>query len=89
MISVEKTEKKLHLEYPCDWEYKIILDSNKEPKDIIKKIIGDRKYKLKNSKISRNGKYKSCNINMLVHNDDDRKVIYEELKKNTNIKMVL
>ena len=52
-------------------------------------VIEDRIHTLTHSKNSKSGKYISMNLDMLVHNEDDRNFIYEALKKHQDIKMVL
>ena len=89
MILPEKFDKELALEYPLKWEYKIIADIKDDIKKVVKTLLGDRDYSLKNSKTSKKGRYQSYTLSVLVHSDDDRKTIYEELKKDTYIKMIL
>jgi putative lipoic acid-binding regulatory protein len=48
-----------------------------------------REHKVKESKVSSKGKYKSYSLELLVHNEDDRKEIYKMLGEHSNIKMVL
>jgi putative lipoic acid-binding regulatory protein len=57
--------------------------------EALKEIIDEREHKLTHSKNSKGGKYVSMNLDMLVHNEDDRNFIYQALKAHKNIKMVL
>jgi len=81
--------KKLELEYPCNWCYKVIGNDKESVTEAIKDTLDEREHKLTHSNASKNGKYVSMNLDMLVHNEDDRQAIYEELKKHKNVKMVL
>ena len=81
--------KKLELEYPCNWCYKVIGKDKKSVTDAIKDILDEREHKLTHSNNSKSGKYVSMNLDLLVHNDDDRAFIYEALKKHNDVKMVL
>ncbi len=81
--------EKLQLDYPCNWKYKVVVNSDKEIDSVVKDVIGERECKINSSKESKGGKYKSYNLEILVHNDDDREVIYEELKKHNDVKAVL
>ncbi len=83
------SQGKLELTYPCEWEYKVIVETHIEIKSVTFCVLGDREHIIKESKISKNGKYKSHNISLLVHNDDDRHTVFEQLKKDENVKMVL
>jgi len=87
--SNETLDKELGLEYPCNWEYKLITDSSDDLKDSIKELLGKRNYKLVFSKKSKNGKYDSYILSLVVHSDEDRKSIYESLKKDKNIKIII
>lgn len=82
-------DEKLQLDYPCSWSYKLIASEVKALKQAIRDVIDEREHKLTHSKSSKGGKYVSMNLDMLVHNEDDRNFIYEALKAHQNIKMVL
>ena len=89
MATSNEAKKKPELEYPCNWCYKVIGNSYEELESATKEVLGDREHTLSASNKSKNGKYTSANLDMLVHNDDERQAIYEELKKHKNVKMVL
>ncbi len=82
-------EEKLELIYPCSWSYKLIASEVEALKQAISDVINEREHKLTHSKNSKGGKYISMNLDMLVHNEDDRNFIYEALKAHQQIKMVL
>ncbi len=86
---IDLSKEKLELNYPCNWVYKVIGLSQKDVKSAIDDILEKREYKLKASKTSSKGKFQSFNLELLVHNDDDRTTIYEMLGKHAKIKMVL
>jgi len=81
--------KQLALEYPCNWCYKVIASEKEALQNAIKEVIDERAHTLTDSNSSKTGKYVSMNLDMLVHNEDDRKFIYDALKKHQDIKMVL
>ena len=82
-------DKKVEIEYPCDWQYKLIIESVFDHKEAVKEILSDKPHKIKNSKNSNKGKYKSYNLTLLVRSDEERIYFYEEFKKSEKIKMVL
>lgn len=86
---IDLNKEKLILSYPCSWSYKIVILETINMKKIIKDILGQREYKLKASKVSSKGKFKSYNLDLLVHHDDDRKGLYTLLGEHIDIKMVL
>ncbi len=86
---IDLSKEKLELNYPCNWEYKLIVLEHINIKSTVKDVILDREHKVNESKVSTKGKYKSYTLEMLVHNEDDRKEIYKMLGDHSNIKMVL
>ncbi|EDZ63338.1 protein containing DUF493 [Sulfurimonas gotlandica GD1] len=84
----DRTEK-LELTYPCSWAYKLIAGEKEALEKAIHDVILEREHKLTHSNNSKAGKYVSMNLDLLVHNEDDRNFIYEALKAHQNIKMVL
>ena len=82
-------DKKLELEYPCNWDYKVIIHKECDIHDIAKCVFGDREHTVTESNKSKSEKYQSYNVRTLVHNDDDRKELFEQFKKDKNVKMVL
>ena len=84
----DRTDK-LELTYPCSWSYKLIAGEKEALEQAIRDVIDEREHKLTHSKNSKGGKYVSMNLDLLVHNEDDRNFIYEALKAHQNIKMVL
>ena len=81
--------KKIDLEYPCSWKYKLIGYEKEAIEKAIHDVIVEREHKLKHSKASKAGKYVSMNLDLLVHNEADRNLIFEALKKHKDLKMVL
>ncbi len=88
---VEKVDntKEVEIKYPADWKYKIITAKEHSAKNIAKEILQEREHSIKKSQNSSSGKYSSHSLEVLVHNDDDRKALYEALKKHEHIKFVL
>ena len=89
MEIINDRNEKLELTYPCAWAYKLISGEKEALEKAIHDVILDREHKLTHSKNSKGGKYISMNLELLVHNEDDRNFIYEALKAHQNIKMVL
>jgi putative lipoic acid-binding regulatory protein len=86
---INDRKEKLELTYPCLWAYKLIGYEKETIQKAIHEVILEREHKLAHSNASRTGKYVSMNLELLVHNEDDRNFIYEALKAHQNIKMVL
>ena len=86
---IDLSKEKLELNYPCTWEYKLVVVEHIDIRMIVKEVVSNREHKVKESKVSSKGKYKSYTLELLVHNEDDRKEIYKMLGDHSNIKMVL
>ena len=86
---IDLSKEKLVLEYPCSWEYKLVDLEHIDIHFTVKEVVSSREHKVKESKVSSKGKYKSYTLELLVHNDDDRTEIYKMLGDHSNIKMVL
>ncbi len=86
---IDLNEHKLELDYPCSWEYKLISYSHEEVLKGVKDVLLQREYTLTPSKTSKNSKFSSFTLEIIVHNEDDRVTIYELFGRHESIKMVL
>lgn len=86
---IDLNKHKLELTYPCNWKYKIVILETVNVKYISQDIFGERDHKVKQSKVSSKGKFKSYDIELLVHSDDDRTELHKVLGAHKDIKMVL
>jgi uncharacterized protein len=84
-----ETTPELKLDYPCHWEYKLILSSEHCVSVPIKDVLDTREHDLKPSQNSTKGNYISYTLKVLVHNDDDRTTLFRTLKSHKHIKFVL
>ena len=86
---INLNDYKLELDYPCSWSYKIVIKHEHNGDKIAKEIFEQREYKIIKSKVSSGGKFKSYNIDLLVHNDEDRTELHKLLGSHKHIKMVI
>ncbi len=86
---IDLNQHKLELDYPCNWEYKLVIRHEQDIQEIINEVIEDRHHGIKPSKVSSKGKFKSYTLEMMVHNEEDRKAIYKILSDHEHIKMVV
>lgn len=78
-------KEKPDIDYPCNWQYKIIGIGADEMEKAILKIIPDRNVSIQRSKISRKGKYLSLNISTTIFSDEDNQRIQKALEEDPNI----
>lgn len=89
MVIINEATQKLELEYPCKWCYKVVAYERAGIEIAAMEIFSVREYSLNPSNTSRSGKYISMNLELLIHNEDERTYFYETLKAHPHIKMVL
>ncbi len=72
--------KKPKINYPTHWEYKVIFDASDEAEAKVKDIVKDREFKLVFSKFSKDKKYASYDLTVLVLSEEERLEIFSALK---------
>jgi putative lipoic acid-binding regulatory protein len=82
-------KQKVLLQYPCNWVYKIIGTDIDEMQCAVEEIIRDRSYKISPSHTSTKSRYHCLNVEVLVESDSHRTAIYDALKTNPAVKVVL
>jgi putative lipoic acid-binding regulatory protein len=86
---IDLNNHKLKLDYPCSWSYKIVLLQEHNANAIARNVLNDREYKVSKSKVSSKGKFKSYNIDLMVHSDEDRTNLHKFFGEHKNVKMVV
>jgi putative lipoic acid-binding regulatory protein len=86
---IDLNKEKLKLDYPCSWVYKIVTLESSNINNIVKSVLKERNNIIKESKVSRKGKFKSYSIDLQVFSDEDRKELYTQFGAHNDIKMVL
>jgi putative lipoic acid-binding regulatory protein len=85
----DEKKKKLQLEYPCSWVYKIIGPDKDKMQSAVAEIIRDCKHIISHSRSSETAKYHCLNVKLTVESESQRTALYEALKAHPAIKMVL
>lgn len=89
MENINDIKQKVLIEYPSNWNYKIITEHQDHTKEAVLDVINERFHTLTHSNNSKSGKYISMNLELLVQNEDDRNFIFQALKDHHKVKMVL
>ena len=79
----------MELDYPCNWEYKLIVHDESNAKEAAKVVLTKREYKIIPSKVSKKGKFKSFTVSTLVHNEEERVMLFEHFRAHEAVKMVI
>jgi len=85
----DNEKRKVQLEYPCPWVYKIIGPDADEMQRAIAEIIRDRDYKITHSRSSETAKYHCLNVELSVESESHRTTLHEALKAHQAVKLVL
>lgn len=84
-----ETTPELQLDYPCHWEYKLVLSTEHNVTTIVQEVLEERIHEIRKSQNSAKGNYVSYTLRILVHNAEDRKALFQMLKSHQHIKFVL
>jgi uncharacterized protein len=86
---LDLNSKKPNIEYPCDWDYKVIGTDVDEMIKAIELITKGMEYKISPSNVSSKGNYFSLNLSVFVPSEVIRDIIFVKLESNEFVKMVL
>ena len=90
MITEDNIIKKVAIEYPCRWNYKIIgKDKDKLENSILNILKEKYEYTFYYGHSSKTEKFHSFNINCKVNSEKDRLDIFNLLQNNIDIKIVI
>jgi putative lipoic acid-binding regulatory protein len=89
MLDNGEFEQRPKIEYPCEWEYKIIGENIDEILSAIESASLGLEYTVSPSNMSRNGKYCSLNLKLVVPNEVVRDLVYEKLSSNDFVRFVI
>lgn len=77
------------LPYPCRWTYKIIGEDEEALRSAAAEIVQSRQHSVSLSRRSAHRNYCCLNVEVVVHDDEDRVTIYEALKRHPAVTLVL
>ena len=80
---------KLELQYPCQWQYKAIGHDREMLKLSIETLFKGYRCEIRYSNSSKTGKYHSYSIDMQVASEEERVGLFQALKSDPQVKMVI
>jgi len=86
---LDSNSKKPNINYPCNWDYKIIGTSVDEMIKDIELIAEGMEYEISSSKVSSKGNYFSLNLKVFVTSEVIRDIIFAKLESSEFVKMVI
>ena len=82
-------DRKPEIEYPTQWQYKIIGSDVDEMLVAVDESIKGLDYQVAPSNVSSNEKYFSLNITLIVPSEQVRDIIFQKLSNHSAIKFVI
>lgn len=77
------------INYPCEWEYKLIGLNEEDIRSAAAEALKTKQYVLSFSNISKAGKYMSFSLKTVVLSEEERNCIYASLRGHQAIKSIL
>lgn len=77
------------IHYPCEWEYRIIGADPGRMRSAVEEILGDEQYTLEEANWSRQGRWLSMSLRLVVINEAHRYELHRVLREHPDIRMVL
>lgn len=81
--------KEIAIEYPRIWRYKLIMTTQGDINALMKRVLKDREHSVKFSHKSKNGGYKSYNLDILVFDSKDKEALFRALETDSDVKFIL
>ena len=88
MMNDPKKNKSV-IEYPTKWEYKIIWNDVDKLLKAVEGAVPGLEYEITPSNISKNEKYYSLNVTVVVSSEVVRDLVFQKLSEHTDIKLVI
>ncbi|MBG84469.1 MAG: DUF493 domain-containing protein [Phycisphaerae bacterium] len=82
-------EQTLNLDYPCEWEYRVIGSEPAPLEQAIKEVMGARAYTCQEGRQSGGGKWITRVVSLVVQDENERTSLYEQLRSHEAVKIVL
>lgn len=82
-------KEKPNIKYPCPWLYKVIGQNEKDLREAISTVFGDKELIVTKSHTSSGRKYCSLNIELVVKDEESRLGHYNNLTNHAAIKVVM
>ncbi|MFW2366877.1 MAG: YbeD family protein [Desulforhopalus sp.] len=89
LLHDKNSSERPEIKYPCTWVYKVIGVDCSLLKEVIVTVCSPHEVQISHSHSSSKGKYHSLNAELEVPSEDVRLSIYDKLKSNPAVKIVL
>ena len=90
-LSMSDDQSKLRpvLTYPLEWEYRVIGASEVELRAVIVRVMGTREHSVAEPRRSREGRWVSLHVQLVVHTEEERDRLHGELRSDPAVRLVM
>jgi len=78
-----------HIEYPCDWEYRVIGADAAALEAAVRGVLGDEEYALSAGNTSPKGRWRTLRVELRVRTEEHRDELHRRLREHPDVRMVL
>ena len=86
---IDPNSNRPEIQYPINWQYKVIGTNLDEMIAAVEEAAGNLKYEITPSNVSENSKYYSVNFSVIVISEAVRDMIYKKLTSSEYINIVI
>lgn len=88
-MTMEPIEGRPVIDYPNDWEYRLIGRSEEDILSAVATVLGDAPHTLEPGNSSKQGRYISMSLTTTVKTEDHRNALFKLFKDHESIVMVI
>lgn len=77
------------IDYPCEWQYKLIGESARRVRLAVQEMLAQRNYRITKSHTSSRGTYESINVFVIVKSEQERNLLFRTFKAHPDIRIVM
>ncbi len=88
-VPEKRGHEKTHIDYPCNWSYKIIGTDEQSLIEATESIVRDKPYDIERSHTSSGGKYISMHVSVMVFSKAERLDIFAGFEKSEAVRVVI
>ncbi len=82
-------DRRPQIDYPCDWSFRLIGESEHQIRALVVRILGDLEHTLERSRASSAGRYTSLKLSFVARDDSHRTSLHAALSAHQAIRFVL
>ncbi|MCH2135167.1 MAG: DUF493 domain-containing protein [Phycisphaerales bacterium] len=77
------------IEYPCEWQFRVIGEQDEAIRAVIAEVFGDREHTVKAGNVSSSGRWRSIEVSAQVQDEADRDAKFQQLSEAEAVRAVV